>query len=64
MATTPFEIGRSPLRLEDERFLRGAGQYLDDVPGAGLAHAARMRTRGCCASTSRVPRACRVCSRC
>jgi carbon-monoxide dehydrogenase large subunit len=44
MAATPFEIGRSPLRLEDERFLRGAGRYLDDVPGAGLAHAAFVRS--------------------
>lgn len=44
MPSTPFEIGRSPRRLEDERLLRGAGRYLDDTPGTDLAHAAFVRS--------------------
>jgi aerobic carbon-monoxide dehydrogenase large subunit len=44
MSPPCFEIGDSPRRLEDERFLRGAGHYLDDVPGADLAHAAFVRS--------------------
>ena len=35
---------RSLRRLEDERFLRGAGQYADDVPSAGHLHAAVLRS--------------------
>ena len=39
-----FEIGASPRRLEDERFLRGVGCYLDDVMQDGLAHAVFVRS--------------------
>ena len=35
---------RSLRRLEDERFLRGAGRYVDDVPAAGHLHAAVLRS--------------------
>ena len=46
--TTPFEIGASPTRLEDERFLRGEGRYLDDIsisgPAQNLAYASFVRS--------------------
>ncbi len=35
---------RSLRRLEDERFLRGAGRYVDDVPAAGHLHALFVRS--------------------
>lgn len=35
---------RSLRRLEDERFLRGAGRYVDDVPAAGHLHALFLRS--------------------
>lgn len=35
---------RSLRRLEDGRFLRGAGQYVDDVPAAGHLHALVLRS--------------------
>ncbi len=35
---------RSLRRLEDERFLRGAGRYVDDVPAAGHLHALVLRS--------------------
>lgn len=35
---------RSLRRLEDERFLRGAGRYLDDLPAAGNLHALMLRS--------------------
>ncbi len=35
---------RSLRRLEDERFLRGAGHYVDDVQGAGHLHALVLRS--------------------
>ncbi len=35
---------RSLRRLEDERFLRGAGQYVDDVPASGHLHALALRS--------------------
>lgn len=38
------KIGDAPERREDERFLRGAGNYLDDVALAGMAHAAVVRS--------------------
>ena len=39
----PRERGRSRLRLEDERFLKGQGRYVDDidVPGQLYAHVLR-----------------------
>lgn len=42
--TTAFEIGDSPLRLEDERLLRGEGRYLDDVSVANLTYASFVRS--------------------
>ena len=35
---------RSLRRLEDERFLRGGGRYVDDVPAAGHLHALFVRS--------------------
>jgi carbon-monoxide dehydrogenase large subunit len=35
---------RSLRRLEDERFLRGAGRYVDDVPAAGHLHTLFLRS--------------------
>ena len=35
---------RSLRRREDERFLRGAGQYVDDLPAAGHLHALFLRS--------------------
>ena len=35
---------RSLRRLEDDRFLRGAGQYVDDLPAAGHLHALFVRS--------------------
>ena len=35
---------RSLRRLEDERFLRGAGRYADDVPASGHLHALFLRS--------------------
>ena len=37
-------IGSSVERLEDLRFLRGRGQYVDDLAPAGLLHAVILRT--------------------
>ena len=37
-------IGSSVERLEDLRFLRGRGQYVDDLASAGLLHAVILRT--------------------
>jgi len=35
---------RSLRRVEDDRFLRGAGHYIDDVPAAGQLHALVLRS--------------------
>jgi aerobic carbon-monoxide dehydrogenase large subunit len=37
-------IGSPVERLEDLRFLRGRGQYVDDVPSEGVLHAAILRS--------------------
>ncbi len=37
-------IGRAVERLEDSRFLRGRGQYVDDLHPPGLLHAAILRS--------------------
>ncbi|MEM9029119.1 MAG: xanthine dehydrogenase family protein molybdopterin-binding subunit [Pseudomonadota bacterium] len=37
-------IGESVLRVEDDRFLRGAGQYIDDLTPTNVAHAALLRS--------------------
>ncbi|RAI54597.1 xanthine dehydrogenase family protein molybdopterin-binding subunit [Roseicella frigidaeris] len=37
-------IGDRPRRREDQRFLTGAGRYLDDLAFEGLAHAALLRS--------------------
>ena len=37
-------VGRSILRNEDERLLRGHGTYIDDVPCPGALHAAFLRS--------------------
>ena len=39
-----FGIGQPVRRKEDERLLRGAGRFLDDVPMADQAHAAFLRS--------------------
>ena len=36
--------GKSVRRLEDARFLTGAGRYLDDIVPAGAAHLAMVRS--------------------
>ena len=41
---TPFVIGNSPRRLEDERFLRGEGRYVDDVALPGMVYASFVRS--------------------
>ncbi|HEY6433681.1 MAG TPA: molybdopterin cofactor-binding domain-containing protein, partial [Acetobacteraceae bacterium] len=38
------QIGRSLRRLEDARFLTGAGRYLDDIELPGMLHAAVVRS--------------------
>jgi carbon-monoxide dehydrogenase large subunit len=38
------QIGRSLRRVEDERFLRGRGQYVDDSDAAGQLHAVILRS--------------------
>jgi carbon-monoxide dehydrogenase large subunit len=45
MTTTPAGsyVGARIKRKEDQRFLRGRGRYLDDVPVAGVLHAAIVR---------------------
>jgi carbon-monoxide dehydrogenase large subunit len=40
---TPY-VGRGLARREDERVLRGAAQYVDDIELDGMAHAAFVRT--------------------
>lgn len=44
MSDADYLIGASPARLEDERFLRGQGHYLDDLRVAGAAHAVVVRS--------------------
>ena len=40
----PKYVGASVLRIEDPRFLRGGGQYIDDMALPGMAHAAFFRS--------------------
>ncbi|NKB21459.1 MAG: molybdopterin-dependent oxidoreductase [Alphaproteobacteria bacterium] len=43
--TTPIRyIGESETRLEDQRFLTGTGQFVDDVSLAGMVHMAILRS--------------------
>jgi carbon-monoxide dehydrogenase large subunit len=42
--TTRSGIGAAPKRREDQRFLTGAGRYLDDLAFDGLAHAVVLRS--------------------
>ena len=44
MATSNTYIGNRVERVEDERFLRGHGQYVDDLTRDGLWHAAVLRS--------------------
>ena len=37
-------IGEAPKRIEDERFLTGAGAYIDDMKMDGMAHAVVLRS--------------------
>src|SRR5258708_39985867 len=37
-------VGSPVERVEDLRFLRGRGQYVDDVPAASVLHAAVLRS--------------------
>jgi carbon-monoxide dehydrogenase large subunit len=37
-------IGRSPLRREDERMLRGAGRFIEDISLDGMLHAVVRRS--------------------
>ena len=38
------ESGRSRRRVEDDRFLRGQGRFLDDLPQAGALHGYVLRS--------------------
>src|SRR5260370_38308648 len=40
----PGPIGRSLKRLEDGRFLRGNGQFIDDLQPPGLLHVSCLRS--------------------
>ena len=44
MRTVNSLIGSAIERREDLRFLRGAGEYVDDVAASGLLHAAILRS--------------------
>jgi aerobic carbon-monoxide dehydrogenase large subunit len=44
MDTASSYLGQPLLRREDSRFLRGRGRYVDDMPAAGSAHAAFVRS--------------------
>ena len=44
MRTVNTYIGSPVERVEDDRFLRGAGQYLDDLKREGMWHAAVLRS--------------------
>ena len=39
-----FSVGQAVRRREDERFLTGAGQYLDDIKLDNMCHAAVVRS--------------------
>lgn len=41
---TDFRIGATPARIEDDRFLRGAGRYTGDLSLPGQAHAVVLRS--------------------
>ncbi|MGE0281243.1 MAG: xanthine dehydrogenase family protein molybdopterin-binding subunit [Rhizobiaceae bacterium] len=44
VVTPKFGMGASVLRLEDNRFLRGAGRYTDDIAPEGLLHGYVLRS--------------------
>jgi carbon-monoxide dehydrogenase large subunit len=44
MMTTRSGIGAAPKRREDQRFLTGAGRYLDDLTFEGMVHAVVLRS--------------------
>jgi len=52
MSTRSF--GERILRNEDDRLLRGAGMFVDDIPAAGLLHAAFVRSEYAHANVSGV----------
>ncbi|MGL5114565.1 MAG: xanthine dehydrogenase family protein molybdopterin-binding subunit, partial [Beijerinckiaceae bacterium] len=45
-----FGLGQPVRRLEDERFITGAGRYTDDIHVEGAAHAVILRSPHACAS--------------
>jgi carbon-monoxide dehydrogenase large subunit len=49
-----FRIGESPKRLEDERFVTGRAQYLDDISIPGMVHACILRSQHAHAIIKRV----------
>ena len=51
---TCFRIGESPKRLEDERFVTGRAQYLDDIAIPGMVHAVILRSQHAHAIIERV----------
>ena len=53
MAT--FGVGASVLRKEDDRFLRGRGQYVGDVRMAGMKEVAFLRSPVAHASKAKTP---------
>ena len=57
-------IGHSVRRMEDDRFIRGAGNYIDDIQLPGMLHMAILRspyaTRRSTRSTRRRRRRCRA----
>jgi carbon-monoxide dehydrogenase large subunit len=44
VVTPKFGMGASVLRLEDNRFIRGAGRYTDDIAPEGLLHGYALRS--------------------
>ena len=44
----PGPIGRSLKRLEDERLLRGSGQFIDDLQPEGHLHVSLLRSPVAC----------------
>jgi hypothetical protein len=44
VSTVEGAIGQSPKRVEDDRFIRGMGNYVDDVQLPGMLHMAIYRS--------------------
>ena len=66
MRTVNSLIGSAIERIEDLRFLRGRGQYVDDLAREGMLHAAILRSsvahgRIRSIDVSAAPRACPAC---